>query len=492
MKTIKEHDIHSNVKNVISRRTLNYTDIVANSNKFYNLEIQEHDNGKFFLYTSYGRVGGAGVNEYRECASQAEADKEAEKIIKSKNKKGYVEVLLTKAEVGSSIGRSKVEASLVSEADLDKAGIKKDMQQSSKLHPEVQSLVKVWFASTNDFVVQNLDQSKCPLGNLSLVQLNKARDILAEARNIIKNHNADIQELNRLTNSYYSNIPHNFGYRKIDADLLRLDTDIKIDKGIEILEIFGDAKSFQNVMNKGSSIDEQYNSLNTEIEFIDDSSAIWKWIDKYFHGTRAHNHSHLGQLKINRIFKFSRRNEESLFDQTLEQIAKECGKQVFAPIAEKFLKARIDVSKEKENTYKSANVSLLAHGTRTENLIGLSKKGFLLNPGGNVVITGKMYGAGSYFSASSSKACNYSSFSKSYWTNGNSNTGYLFLNDVACGNQKIASGSYNYNKNNIHPDHSVWAPAGRGGVINDEMIVFNGAGPGQQHQMRYIVEFGGA
>lgn len=486
MKTIKEHDIHSNVKNVISRRTLNYTDIVANSNKFYNLEIQEHDNGKFFLYTSYGRVGGAGVNEYRECSSQAEAEKEAEKIIKSKNKKGYVEVLLTKAEVGSSLGKSKVETSLVSQADLDKAGIKTEAV-TSKLSPDVQSLISTWFGTTNDFVVANLDQSKCPLGNLSLVQINKAKDILAEARNIIANHKSDIQELNKLTNAYYSNIPHNFGYRKIDADVLRFDSNDKIDKGLDILEVFADAKSVANVIGKKSGIDEKYESLNTHIELLDKLDPTWKWIDDLFHGTRAANHSHLGNLKISRIFKYDR-GEEKFFDKNLEKIAKECGKQVFAPIAEKFLKSRSDHAKHKSDLYKKANVSALFHGTRTENLIGLSKRGFMLNPGPNVVITGKMYGSGSYFGWST-KACGYSSFNRAYWSNGKDDKAYLILNDIALGNQLIADRSYQYTKQNIKPHHSVWAKAGSA-VINDEFIIFNGAGEEQQHQMRYIIEFG--
>lgn len=38
------------------RVTLNFTDIVNNNNKFYNLEILETDDNRFYLYTVYGRV----------------------------------------------------------------------------------------------------------------------------------------------------------------------------------------------------------------------------------------------------------------------------------------------------------------------------------------------------------------------------------------------------------------------------------------------------
>ena len=145
MKTIKEHEIKSSVKNVASRKTLNFTDIVANSNKFYNIEIQEHNNNLFYLFTSYGRVGGAGVNEYRECSSLAEAEKECEKIVKSKNKKGYVEVLLKKANIGSNAGKSiEIVDEKVSVNELNKAGVKVKgkTNNSSTLHVEVQNLVK--------------------------------------------------------------------------------------------------------------------------------------------------------------------------------------------------------------------------------------------------------------------------------------------------------------------------------------------------------------
>ncbi len=93
LKVLKENEIGPlSVKESIKRWTFNYTDIVNNNNKFYNLEILQTIDNKYYLYTQYGRVGGTAAKEYRVCDDQVHAESEAEKIIKSKTKKGYVEV----------------------------------------------------------------------------------------------------------------------------------------------------------------------------------------------------------------------------------------------------------------------------------------------------------------------------------------------------------------------------------------------------------------
>ena len=177
-------DLKVNIAESVQRWTLNFTDIVNNNNKYYNLEIIKDDKDKFYLYTQYGRVGASNpAKEWRVCTSQYQAESEAQSIIKSKTKKGYVEVKLAKADVGSDVGKSKVDNSVSIEA-LKKLGatvIEKD-NTPSKLHPEVQDLVRTWFGVTQEFVELNLDTKKCPLGQLSVDQIDLAKKILDEAR----------------------------------------------------------------------------------------------------------------------------------------------------------------------------------------------------------------------------------------------------------------------------------------------------------------------
>jgi poly [ADP-ribose] polymerase len=467
--------------------TLNFTDIELNNNKFYNLEILETKDKRFLLFTVYGRVGQGGVKEYRICDGISDAEKEAAAIIKSKTKKGYTLLDMTKADVGSALGQSKVAATTVSVDALQKMGVKVEEAQPSKLHNEVQDLVRTWFGVTAEFIELNLDTKKCPLGQLSITQITKGKDILDEANKIVNSKKPDVSELNRLTSQYYSNIPHVLPHR-INADLLRFDDMNKITKAQDILDVFADAKNVQGVISKKSNIDSQYSTLNADLEWVDPSDPTFKWIDTMIHETRASNHSGLGKIKTHKVFKVNRKDEDKHWLVAAEKIAKECGKQTPSSVYERFVKTRPDV-KELAKLYQAANILPGWHGTRRANMIGITTKGLLIRPSG-VAHAGSMYGDGIYWATNSTKSINYCDVKGSYWAGGGSKTAYLFLADIAFGNQKIVGGSHFYSKKNIEPAHSVWAKAGGNtGLYNDELITYTPSGAGQQHKIRYIIEF---
>jgi poly [ADP-ribose] polymerase 2/3/4 len=483
-------NLQVNVVESVKRWTLNFTDIVDNHNKYYNLEVVKSDKGQYLLYTQYGRVGAPSpAKEYRICTDQVQAEAEAQSIIKAKTKKGYVEVKLAKADVGSEVGKSKLDNS-VSVETLRKMGatvVEKDATPST-LHSEVQDLVRTWFGVTQEFIELNLDTKKCPLGQLSVDQIDFAKKILEEARNQVHAKKTDTNELNKLTSQYYSNIPHVLGYR-INADVLRFDADDKIDKAFDILDVFADAKNVQAVISKKSAVDSQYKTLNAELEFVDPTSPTWRWIEAMVLETRAGNHSGLGKLKVHKVFQVKRNNEEKRFLENVERIAKECGKWDPSPIYASLVKKRPDVPKALQELYQRANVLPGWHGTRRANMIGITTKGLLIRPSG-VIHAGSMYGDGIYWAIHSTKSMNYCDCKGSHWAQGSNKTAYLFLGDVAFGNQKMAGGSQMYTKSNIRPNHSVWAKSGgSSGLYNDELITYNPTGPEQQHALRYIIEF---
>lgn len=221
--------------------------------------------------------------------------------------------------------------------------------------------------------------------------------------------------------------------------------------------------------------------METEFSFIDHTDDRFKWLDKMIQETRASNHHYLGKISLLNAWSIERKGEVARFKNTAETIAQVCGKQVFPDKMEKLVKTRPDGNPE---LYQKANVIPLFHGTRTENLTGILKKGLLIRPSG-VVLCGSMYGNGIYHGLSS-KACGYSSINSSIWAKGNDNVAYLFINDCILGNQKLANGSHMYSWNNVQPNHSVWALGGKNsGVINDEMILYKT----DQHIMKYLLEF---
>lgn len=488
---IRESTVSFTIKDVFKRHTLNLTDIINNNNKFYNIELVEASDGQIYIYTKYGRVGVANpASEYRACSSKADAELEAEKIVKSKTKKGYVEVKLVKADVGSEIGKTKVDSttSVVSIDSLKKLGVKIEEAEPSKLHPEVADLVRTWFGVTQEFINLNLDTKKCPLGQLSLDQIDLAKKILDEARLIVHAKKPDAQELNRLTSQYYSNIPHVLPHR-INADLLRFDDDPKIDRAYDVLDVFADAKNVQGVIAKKSAVDSQYATLKADLEFIDPMDPVWKWIDRMLHDTRASNHSGLGKLKTHKVFRLNRYGEDKNWLATSERIAKECGKYQPSEVYAKLLDKREDIPKELQSLYRNANILPGWHGTRRANMIGITTKGLLIRPSG-VPHAGSMYGDGIYWAVHSTKSINYCDVRGSHWAQGTNKTAYLFLADVAFGNQEMAKGSHFYTKDKIKPNHSVWARSGGGsGLYNDELITYTASASEQQHRIRYIIEF---
>lgn len=470
---------------VIRKVTLNFTDIEKNTNKYYSGEIQLGKTGTARIFTDYGRVGVTSTQEVRMCDSVAEAQIEFDKLLKSKIKKGYTEIKLVKADVGSDLGKQKVEQDAVSIATIDNLKLKFNEIAKSKLHKEVQSLVKGWFGDTAMFIQRNLDTAKCPLGQLSLNQINVGKDILNSARTICSSK-PDIQELNKLTSSYYTNIPHVLGH-KINADILRFDSNEKIDRALDILDVFYDAKNIEKVLGDKNSVDSQYDSLNADIEFVDQDDPTYKWIDAMFHETRAYNHKGLGKIKVLKVFKLHRKDEEKLFNNTAQKIAKECGKFNPPQILSGFAKNRPDLNKDFIDLYEQSNTFPVWHGSRKANMVGITTRGLLIRPAG-VAHAGSMFGDGVYWASNSTKTVNYTDAKGSVWAKGSADSAFLFLADCAFGNQRVAHRSHFFTKKELKTDHSVWAQAGQG-LYNDEFVVYNPSGEQQQHCFKYVIEF---
>jgi hypothetical protein len=361
-----------------------------------------------------------------------------------------------------------------------------EVNLKSTLHKEVQRLVSNWFGATGTFIEMTL---KCPLGQLTKEQIDKGRLVLDDCKlRILASKDSAITEYDRLTSQFYSLIPHVLPSR-IQADVLRLNTIDKIMEKHDILDTFLDAKNVQSVLGKETHVDEKYKQLKADISYVEYGTELWKWIDSMVHRTRAHNHGYFGKIVVHNIFCLARHNEDKYFCARADEIAKvrtqkiQTWPEILVGVGDR----RTDIDKERSQLYNQANVLPLWHGTRNENMVGILCKGLIKKPAG-VIYTGSMFGeAAAYFAASSTKSCGYTSCQGAVWSGGREKRGFLFLGDVCLGNPKIANRSYYYTDRNILPHHSVWAKAG-GGVINDEIMVYQSSGIGQQHNLRYIVE----
>ena len=78
------------------------------------------------------------------------------------------------------------------------------------------------------------------------------------------------------------------------------------------------------------------------------------------------------------------------------------------------------------------DIRLFWHGSRNENWWSILNTGLVLRPT-NAVITGKMFGMGTYFSPTAKKSLGYTSLDGSYWAGGRSNSAFMGLMKVAYG-----------------------------------------------------------
>lgn len=141
---------------------------------------------------------------------------------------------------------------------------------------------------------------------------------------------------------------------------------------------------------------------------------------------------------------------------------------------------------------KSAKVNrtkLFFHGSRNENWMGILDTGLLLRPTG-VVITGKMFGNGTYYADKARKSLGYTSLSGSYWARGNSNEAFMALFDVHLGNSMKVErherwmGQLDEAKLKAKGDYDSLYARGGADLRNNEFIVYRE----EQSTIKYLIQ----
>jgi poly [ADP-ribose] polymerase len=251
----------------------------------------------------------------------------------------------------------------------------------------------------------------------------------------------------KLTSGWYSTIPQNIGY-KPNWNSLCIDTDDKLSRAQDLLDLLGDVKGVQTSFQAGSTDWDRYDSIGADLEVLDRSDPMWKKLERHALESRAANHHQYRNMKIRRIFKLRVKShkDDSWFDPG-----------------------------------KVGNVQNLYHGSRNCNMLGISSKGLLMRPPG-VVITGSMLGCGLYFGSNSSKSLQYAQGGWGGTRNIRSNC-YLFVTSVALGKIKEYTTAQSQLNSPPYGYHSVKGVAGVQ-LINDEYVIYTT----RQHRLDYILD----
>ena len=428
--------------------TLNQTDIESNKNKFYIIQIIKNSS-KYIYYTRYGRISDSGVPSHKEYMTPASAVSAFEKQFKSKTGNNWnarnnfikKEGKYFMAEITYSINE-KI-------PDIPQVDIK------SKLDDRTQYLMKLLsnIDTMNRALIElDIDPKKMPLGKISNDQLDKAKDILKsisviiDKNKIINTNNSTIlslssddKDLVKLSSSFYTYIPYSCGRKKppvIDCKEKLDNVNNMIDELKNLAVAVKITNDIKNNSNK-HACDIVYDGLNTQINPVDKTSNLWKYLCDYVHNTHAPTHNY--KTEILDIYQIARQGEIDRYDKYNKDIL---------------------------------NKTLLWHGSRLTNFCSIMQQGLLLNPSNlGVYITGKMFGYGVYFSDTFSKSFNYCAPETS------DNIGVLLLCEVALGETliKLQSDSYLGPKDmEKNKTHSTWGQGqktpGEDKIVNNVRI----------------------
>lgn len=416
--------------------TLNLTDVsygVKGHNKFYLIQLLK-SNGRYFLWTKWGRVGAAlPASNLQPCTSLQDAQSEFRKKFRSKTKNDWddrdnfrpVEGKYQLVEVQSQAAQ--VETCILLENK------RRHLMQTAekfpiKAEPEIADLMRfVWdFDRMNRTLREmNLDIDKCPLGQLTKSQLQKGYLILRKIQKELEHGNRESQ-LIALSNDFYTCIPQDFGMKRppLISHMLRLKEKTSLLDALSELEI-ANSLSFRSLhlLEENNPVDVHYSELKCDIQLVDGDTLgrIQSWVTN----TTAPAHNMV--LSVNRAFRLNRAGETARYW-----------------------------------PFKSLpNRKLLWHGSRATNFVGILSQGLRVAPK-EAPAHGYMFGKGIYFADVVSKAANYCCSTR------DSPEVLMLLCEVALGNMHQVTKAKSFKRPPVG-FHSVMG-VGRMGVSESEVI----------------------
>jgi poly [ADP-ribose] polymerase 2/3/4 len=382
---------------------LNQTNIGANNNKFYVIQLLEKG-GKYYAWTRWGRVGEEGQNALLGPSDLGKALKAFQAKFKDKTKNAWEERATFVPAAGRyaliEVDRS-ADASKADEIEEKLKGIDADAAKIQKktakkfapcsLAPETQKFMDLIFDEDmfkGAMASFDIDVKKMPLGQLSKNQVDKGFEVLEELEDVIKAKKP--KQIETVTSRFYTVIPHSFGRRVPPV----IDTLELLQKKYEMLNVLGDIEIAVTMQKADASktaklaphpADENYAKLNATLDVVDVKSDEYAMIDRYIEMTARAGR----KPKLISAFRLDRKSEGARF------------------------KAHDAMTNRK----------LLWHGTNVAVVAAICNTGLRIMPhsGGRV-------GKGIYTASENGKSINYMG-----WASGGQ--GVMFLTEVALGTE---------------------------------------------------------
>jgi predicted DNA-binding WGR domain protein len=470
---------------IIDEVTLNWADLTGartgatnfGSNKFYRATLRQSRAGKFVVTYAYGRVGTDGQLVKETHGTLEAARRKMQSKLNSKLAKGYTHVEMRRKEDELAKAKAKGVA-------LQKPGKKPASKRVREFHPQVSHLMRLIYRSTGQAIASGLSASvgateDAPLGNLHDAQLDRGAEILEECEALLETKRPSRDRFIELTNRYLSNIPRRIDHArqgsKLDLKRILLNTKQRIEAEHRFITLLRDAHLAKEVFAQAAMAEDPvkiwYEGLSCDISFVEPGSAEHERIRELFDvGQSPKNARFYEKLEVFRVWRLERNGTKSGFAAYAAKVGKKKG---------------------------ATGVVPGWHGTRTANLLGISRCGLLMpeNLPKGVHITGKAFGRGIYHAPRWPDAgrprqenghtyarCNgaltsidYTSISGAPQNRGASGVnGFMFLEQIALGIPEVRLSSCPDKHRPEKGRDYIYAPAfGSEQLVHDEVVTFD-------------------
>ena len=356
---------------------LNQTDIDANKNKFYIMQLIKTISN-VTLHIRFGRIGTLGCISTKQYSSESEGRLAFEKQFRSKTGNQWSVKDFIKKEGKYFMSQVSYENELKNIKDIPIT------IPNSTLDEKTQKLISMLSdvnMMQNALISLDIDTKKLPLGKINQHQLDQANEVLDKILDIInqltKKKDDDELKYNlmKLSSEYYTYVPISCGRRKppiIESSEILEKYRETID---ELSNMVINVQVTNNIKVGENPIDSVYKGINTKINPLDKNNKIWDEIIKYVKNT--HGTTHKYKLEVLEIFEIEQDGKKKCFDEYSKNIN---------------------------------NHTLLFHGSGMSNWISILKNDLLLNPrtiNKKVVISGRMFSEGIYFANAITKSFGY-------------------------------------------------------------------------------------
>ncbi|KAF2439590.1 PARP-domain-containing protein [Karstenula rhodostoma CBS 690.94] len=384
---LQTYRVYVDSEGIVYDASLNKTDASANNNKFYRVQLLWNPTTKDYkTWTRWGRVGDRGQTKILGAGSYDDAFSNFNKKFKDKSKLSWDDRGAEPKKGAYAYVERSYEPDTEDEEVEEVAANGYDRHSrsvspaKSTLAVSVQSLMQLIFNQQYMYEAMsdlNYDAEKMPLGKLSKATINRGFQTLTELATLLKRGVSSRQEVEDLSNKYYSLIPHDFGRSRPPV----IGDTSALKREVDLLDSLGDMKAAADLMKKdlnsaekSNALDRQFQSLGLEeMSVIDPNSNEYHELASYLVGTKGATHA--VDYQVENIFRIERQGELDRFQQS-----------TFANI--------------------KSDRRLLWHGSRATNFGGILSQGLRIAPP-EAPVSGYMFGKGIYLADMSSKSANY-------------------------------------------------------------------------------------